>query len=88
MQDIKFNSHEKSVLVQKLKTYFLKELDQDIGQFDAEFLLDFISEEIGAFYYNKGLSDAEAIINAKVADIADALYEAERPTQSTIARKA
>lgn len=82
MQDIKFNSHEKSILVQKLKTYFLKELDLDLGQFDAEFLLDFISEEMGAFYYNKGLNDAEAIVNAKVADIADALYEAERPISS------
>ena len=61
MSEIKFSRTEKEILTQKLKKYFAEELDQDIGQFDCEFLLDFISSEIGAYYYNKGLSDAQAI---------------------------
>lgn len=80
MSDIKFSNEEKEILVQKLKSYFQKELDHEIGQFESEFFLDFISGEIGAFYYNKGLNDAQAIINGKIEDISDALYEIERPT--------
>ena len=47
MSTIEFSAHDKSTLVDKIKTYFTKELHQDIGQFDAEFLLDFFSKEIG-----------------------------------------
>ena len=43
-----------------------------IGGFDAEFLIDFFSEEMAAFFYNKGLYDAEVAISAKLADISDA----------------
>jgi uncharacterized protein (DUF2164 family) len=80
MSDIKFSKEEKDLLVQKLKTYLYTELDLDIGQFDGEFLLDFISDELGGFYYNKGLSDALAIVNGKMADISDAFYEIEKLT--------
>ena len=80
MSEITFSKEEKSILVDKLKTYFDKELGQEVGQFDCEFFLDFISSEIGSYYYNKGLSDAQSIVTAKVEDISDAFYEIEKPT--------
>ena len=80
MSEITFSKEEKSILVEKLKTYFDKELGQEIGQFDCEFLLDFISSEIGAYYYNRGLSDAQSIVAGKMEDIGDAFYEIEKPT--------
>lgn len=80
MSDIEFTKEEKSILVEKLQSYFDKELGQEVGQFDCEFFLDFISTEIGAFYYNRGLSDAQSIITSKVEDISDAFYAIEKPT--------
>lgn len=80
MSEIQFNQEEKDVLTQKLKAYCDKELGQAIGQFEAEFFLDFISAEIGAFYYNKGLHEAEAVFRTKVEEVADALYDIELPT--------
>jgi uncharacterized protein (DUF2164 family) len=77
---IEFNKHEKDTIVSKIKGYFLSELDQDIAQFDAEFLLDFFSAEVGAYYYNRGLADAKAILEEKVETITDAFYEIEKPT--------
>ena len=44
MSTIKFSSTETEQLVTKIQGYFAKELDQDLGQFDAEFLLDFFSD--------------------------------------------
>lgn len=81
MANIEFSKPEKIILVEKLQRYFSKELDQDLGQFDAEFLLDFFAEEMGAYFYNRGLRDAQSVIEAKVADIADAIYDIEKPTQ-------
>ena len=80
MAKIAFSKAEKESIGYKIQLYFKRELDQDLGQFDAEFLLDFFAEEIGAYFYNRGLHDAQAILEAKLADIADAIYEIEKPT--------
>ena len=81
MSKIEFDKQEKELIVQKIKLYFNEELDQEIGQFDAEFLLDFFSEEIGPRFYNQGLRDARAVLEAKLENIDEALYEIEKPTE-------
>jgi uncharacterized protein (DUF2164 family) len=79
MAKIEFNKDEKEVLTRKIQLYFNQELNQQIGQFDAEFLLDFFTEEVGAFYYNRGLMDAQIVIQDRVERIADAIFELEKP---------
>ncbi|MDH5392610.1 MAG: DUF2164 domain-containing protein [Gammaproteobacteria bacterium] len=81
MPEIRFSKEEKEVIVRKLQLYFSEELDQKIGQFDAEFLLDFFSEEVGAYFYNRGLIDAQAVLDKKFEDVSEALYELEKPTE-------
>ena len=78
---IEFTKEEKELLVHKLKHYFTEELDQEIGQFDAEFLLEFFGKEMGMYYYNRGLSDAQDIFKSRVDSITDAIYELEVPTE-------
>ncbi|MEW8626285.1 MAG: DUF2164 domain-containing protein [Candidatus Thiodiazotropha sp.] len=81
MSTIEFSNDEKALIVHKIKQYFSDKLDQDIGQFDAEFLLDFFSEEIGPYYYNRGLQDARAVLESRLENIDEALYEIEKPTE-------
>jgi uncharacterized protein (DUF2164 family) len=81
MSSIEFSREEKETIGRKIQVYFSEELNQEIGQFDAEFLLDFFAEEIGAYFYNRGLHDAQAVMEGKLLDISDALYEIEKPTQ-------
>lgn len=81
MANIEFSSAEKDILKDKIKKYFDRELNQEIGSFDAEFLLDFFAVEVGPFFYNRGLNDARAIISARLEDIDDAIYEIEKPTE-------
>jgi uncharacterized protein (DUF2164 family) len=76
---IEFNSQQKSIIVDKIKAYFDKELHQDIGQFEAEFLLDFFAKEVGAYFYNKGIEDSNAVINSKFDEIQQALFDIELP---------
>lgn len=80
MSDIKFTKDEKAVIIHKIQRYFTQELRQEIGQFDAEFLLDFFSGEVGSYFYNRGLSDAQNILSSKLEDLSEAIYELERPT--------
>ena len=79
--DIAFSAAEKEVIVRKIKLYFSEELQQQIGHFDAEFLLDFFAREIGAYFYNRGLYDAQAALSKKLDDIQDVIYQLERPTE-------
>ena len=77
MEIIKFSSEEKDLIVRKIKLYFSEELKQKIGSFDAEFLLDFFAQEIGAYFYNRGLYDAQALLAAKLEDIQDSIHQLE-----------
>lgn len=81
MADIKFTAEEKAVIVRRIQLYFSQELKQDIGRFDAEFLLDFFAEEMGAYFYNRGLYDAQAILAKRLDDVADAIFQLEKPTE-------
>ncbi len=81
MPQVAFTQEEKAVLAAKVKRYFDQELDQEIGQFDAEFLLDFMGRELGVYYYNRGLKDAQELFRMRADTIVDAIYELEVPTE-------
>jgi len=81
LANIEFSKNNKDAIVGKIQQYFSRELDQDLAQFDAEFLLDFFSEQIGGLYYNQALQDAQAVLENRLDTITDAIYELEKPVQ-------
>ncbi len=81
MSEIKFSKEEIEIISKKIQLYFSEELGQEIGQFDAQFLLDFISEEIGPYFYNRGLYDAQSILENRMDSISEAIYDIEKITE-------
>lgn len=77
MEKVAFTSEQKSQIVNKIKEYFAQELDDEIGQFDAEFLLEFFGREIGGHYYNQGLQDATKVMESQIDVIKETLYTME-----------
>ena len=80
MAKIEFSRDEKILMASKLQAYLRDELDQEIGEFDAEFLIDFIGREIGPYFYNRGLYDAQAIFQSKLDSAGEEIYAIEQPT--------
>ena len=78
MNDITFSKQKKEELVKSLQDYFEDELGHELGQFDADFLLDFISENMGKHFYNQGLYDAQNIINQRVDLISEEVLSLEK----------
>lgn len=78
MSSIEFSSDQRELMVKKFQQYFESNLDVDLEQFDAEFLLDFIAKDIGAYFYNRGLEDARSIVQERVALIDDDIYAIEK----------
>lgn len=85
VSEIEFSKDEKEIIVGKIQLYFRENLEREIGRFDAEFLLRFFSQEVGAYFYNRGLYDAQAHIESKLESFAEglseAIYEIEKPTE-------
>jgi len=80
MAIVEFSGDEKKIIVGRIQTYFREELNQELGGFDAEFLLDFFAEEMGAYFYNRALYDAQAIFERRLEDFGEAVFELEKPT--------
>ncbi|VXA90896.1 DUF2164 domain-containing protein [Brevundimonas sp. G8] len=78
MKPIEFSKDERAAATGKLRDYFARELDQELGLLPAEMLLDFIGKEIGGAFYNRGVHDAQQLVQQKAEDIVEALYGLER----------
>lgn len=81
MSKIEFTKEEIEIITKKIQLYFSEELNQEIGQFDAQFLLDFFSEDIGPYFYNRGLYDAQSILENRLESITEAIYDIEKITE-------
>lgn len=74
-----YSEQNKAILIKKLCEYIDQELDITLGQFDAEFLFDFIHKEFAAPFYNQGLADAQTVLHEKLDAISDSIIELEKP---------
>jgi uncharacterized protein (DUF2164 family) len=79
MTDISFTSDQKARMVSKIKGYFEDELQQDIGGFEAEFLIDFFAKELGPYFYNRGVFDAQHVLSEKMDEAGYVMQELEKP---------
>lgn len=83
MKPIKFDKEERSALIGKIQRYFADDMDQTLGNIPAEQLLNFFTEEIGPYYYNQALSDAQAAMTRAVEGFNDLIYDLEqRPARA------
>jgi uncharacterized protein (DUF2164 family) len=53
-------------VTKKIQEYLLTELDLETGNFNAQVLVEFLSDHLGYNYYNQGLKDALTLIEGKV----------------------
>ena len=81
MKPITFSREETKAIVGEIQDYFREELDQSIGSIPAEMLMQFFAEKMGAYYYNRGLYDAQAMIRKQVDTLSDEIFALEQPTK-------
>ena len=81
MTDIRFTEAELAIIVAAVQEHFTVELRQDIDRFDAEALIRFFSEEVGNYFYNRGLYDAQTILEQRNEEIRSAILDLEKPTE-------
>ncbi len=78
MAKVEFDKSTREALARRLVKRLRDEFDVEIAPMDGHRLLDMLSEDLGGAWYNQGLRDAQAAVQAKVDDIAEAIAGLER----------
>ncbi|MVT00461.1 DUF2164 domain-containing protein [Devosia marina] len=81
MKPITFSREETKAIVGEIQDYFREELDQSIGAIPAELLMQFFAEKMGAYFYNRGLYDVQALVRKKIDDVSDEIFSLEQVTK-------
>jgi len=74
---IKLSKELRRKLIAAIKSYFLENHDEEIGDLKAGFLLDFFMKKLAPPIYNQAIKDAQAYFQQKVEDLDGACYAPE-----------
>ncbi len=77
--NLTFSRKMKDELIGKIQDYFLKEMEQELGNFEAEFLLDYFSEHLGPHYYNQAIRDVQTHLASHLDNLNERIDELEKP---------
>ena len=66
---IKINEAERESMKEKIKRYFSKEMEEDLGDLASELVLDFFLKELGPGIYNQGVEDSHGYMLSNVEDL-------------------
>ena len=66
---IEFTKEQLSAILPKIIDFTAKELETEISSLQARMLLNFFTDEIGDYYYNKGVDDSIFTMSQKVEDL-------------------
>lgn len=76
---IELSDERQAQLIKDIQGFFLDEFDDDLSQFRAQSLLDFLLTRLGPPVYNQGVRDACEFVQKKLADIEGEVYEPDNP---------
>lgn len=72
---LELTKQETADVIPSLQKFCREELEQELSEMRARFLLDYVMKEIAPLAYNRGVRDAEAFFRGKVEDVAATCFE-------------
>jgi len=72
---IELTKEEIADVIPSLRRYFREELELEISEMRAKFLLNYFLKEVAPFAYNKGVKDAESYFRGRVEDLSGTCFE-------------
>ena len=87
MDPLKLQDDDRQQVQRRLQEYFLSERGEELGELAVTLLFDFIAEEVGPYFYNKGLGDARQRVEQLLAGIGEDLEAWERFPPGPVRRR-
>ncbi len=72
---IEINKEQMAEAIPAVQQFIEEELDLEIGELKARFLIEFFAKEIGPIAYNQGVDEAEAYFRTKLEDLKGTCFE-------------
>lgn len=66
---ITLSNENRGDAIKSIQKFFLTERDEEISDFQASMLLDFILKDVGIYIYNQALSDSHQLMLQKIEEI-------------------
>lgn len=85
-----FSKDQKAEIVSSLRRYFTENLDSELSEMQAGFLLEYVMNEIGPFAYNQGVDDSQKYFLRLTEDLPGTCFQEPLPhwkTRKGTARK-
>jgi uncharacterized protein (DUF2164 family) len=74
---VKLTPDQRKQAIHSISRYLQEELEQEIGEMQAGFLLDYLLTEIAPIAYNQGVGDARRYLEEKMEDLTGTCFEHE-----------
>ena len=72
---IELTKEEIADIIPSLRRYLKEELELEISEMRAKFLLNYFLKEIAPFAYNQGVKDAESYFRGRIEDLSGTCFE-------------
>ncbi len=76
---IRLTKDQQEMIVADIQRFFYTHRDEDINEFEAERVLDFIKENIAPYIYNAAVSDAKYVVERQFTSMEEELEALEQP---------
>ena len=63
------NKEKREDMVKAIRTYFLKERGEEIGNLASGLILDFVIDDLAPEFYNQGVMDAHKYLSERIDDV-------------------
>ncbi|KKK38588.1 hypothetical protein WQ57_08310 [Mesobacillus campisalis] len=77
----KLTKEQQQTMISDIQTFFSQERDEEITEFAAERVLDFIKESLAPHFYNAAVQDARKVLEQQYASMEDEILTLERPVK-------
>ncbi|MFL0247024.1 DUF2164 domain-containing protein [Candidatus Clostridium stratigraminis] len=67
--NFKLTKDQKEYMTSEIKTYFLNEREEELGDLAANLVLNFITEKLAPEFYNMGVFDSYKYMNERTEDL-------------------
>ncbi len=77
----KISKEQKMHIIRQIQQYFRDERGEEIGDLAAEFLIDFMIQQLGPVLYNQAIDDVQAVLNQRMAAFEEDVDALKRPVK-------
>lgn len=76
---IRLTKEQQEQIIADIQRFFYNQREEDISDFEAERVFDFIKENIAPYIYNAAISDAKYVVESQLSVLDEELIALERP---------